>query len=198
MYWPTETLMSRSSKSDWTKRVVFRGHWAKEGGQNCKKTLESFHGAASSAAGRLRQNVHRIAPAAARTISAATRFLGTRFIDLQCAAFHIQAIEFADGFGRVVSGSEFYKTETARAPGFAVGNDASRGYLISLRGEKLLQSFVRHAKREIPNIEFCHTRFLFLSLSLFLSPKEKIRFICCLASPQKALLASSQSVKNPT
>src|SRR5208337_4070369 len=80
-----------------------------------------------------------IAAAAAGTISAATRFLGTRFVDLQGAAFDIHAIEFTDGFGSVVSGSQFHEAETARASGFAVGNDASRGHLISLGNEKLLQ-----------------------------------------------------------
>jgi hypothetical protein len=87
--------------------------------------------------------------------------LGTRFIYLQSAAFDIHAVEFADGFGSVVSGSQFHEAKTARAPGFPVSDDAGRGHLISLPNEKLLQAFVRHAKREIPNIEFCHTRFLF-------------------------------------
>src|SRR5208282_1979360 len=106
-----------------------------------------------------------VAAAAAGTIPAATRFLGTRLIHLQGAAFNIHAVEFTDGFGGVVSRSQLHKTKTARAPGFAVSNDASRGHLISLCNEKLLQAFVRHAKRQIPNIEFCHTRFLFLPLS---------------------------------
>src|SRR5208337_4999129 len=130
--------------------------------------------------------------AAAGTISATTRFLGTRFIHLQGAAFDIHAIEFADGFGSVVSRSQLHEAKTARAPGFAVSNDASRGHLISLCNEKLLQAFVRHAKRQIPNIEFCHTRFLFLSLSL--PSKEKIRFISCFA-PSKTSLPGTRGAK---
>src|SRR5208283_2647613 len=90
----------------------------------------------------------RITAATATAITAATaRFLGARFVDLQSAAFDIHAIEFADGLGGVVSGSQFHEAETTRAPGFAVGNDASRGHLISLRNEELLQRFIRHAKR---------------------------------------------------
>src|SRR5208283_4902334 len=116
-----------------------------------------------------------IAAAAAGTIPAATRFLGTRLIHLQGAAFDIHAVEFADGLGGVVSCSQLHKTKTARAPGFAVSNDASRGHLISFPNEKLLQALVRHAKRQIPNIEFCHTRFPFLTCKR----ENPIHFLLC-------------------
>jgi hypothetical protein len=98
----------------------------------------------------------------ATAVSTATGLLRTRFVDLKFAAFDIHAIEFADGLCRVDFGPEFDEPETARPAGFPVGDDAGRGYLVSLPDEQLQQAIVSHAEREIPNIEFRH----FLSLTL--------------------------------
>src|SRR5208337_2024498 len=54
--------------------------------------------------------------AAAGTIPATTRFLGTCLIHLQGAAFNIHAVEFTDGFGGVVSRSHSTKPKPRERP----------------------------------------------------------------------------------
>ena len=93
---------------------------------------------------------------------------------MQRAAFHVQAVQLADGLGSVVAGAEFHESEPARSSCFAIGDNASRRHLIAFRNEQLLQAVIGHSEGEIPNIEFCHAFFLYLSLSTFPKVQEQI------------------------
>jgi hypothetical protein len=93
---------------------------------------------------------------------------------LQRAAFHVQAVQFSDRLGRVIAGPEFHESETTRPSCFAIGNNASRRHLISFRNEKLLEAVIGHSEGEIPNVEFCHAFFLYLSLSTFPKAQEQM------------------------
>jgi hypothetical protein len=46
--------------------------------------------------------------------------------------------------------------------------------LISFRHEKLLEAVIGHSEGEIPNVEFCHAFFLYLSLSTFPKAQEQM------------------------
>jgi hypothetical protein len=74
-------------------------------------------------------------PATAAVAATTTRFLRTRFIHLQRAAFHFHAVEIADRLSGVIARTKLDKAKAARTTGFPVGNDACGGDLISFSDE---------------------------------------------------------------
>jgi hypothetical protein len=101
-------------------------------------------------------------PTASRTPTAATRSagtaavgLGTRFVDIQCAAAKFLAIQSRDGFLGFAGIGHFYEGKSARASGVTVGDQAD---LIDFAmGLKQGPQFrFRGAVREIPDKQFLH------------------------------------------
>jgi hypothetical protein len=106
--------------------------------------------------------------------TAAAKFLRTRFIDLELAALDIEAIEFADGLGGVIFGTQFDETEATGAAGFPVGDNARGADFIAFAGEQLEEKFIGDAEREIAYIEFSHI------FPLFPNDRATIRPRCCI------------------
>src|SRR6516162_1073001 len=67
----------------------------------------------------------------AETVPAATRFLWTRFVDLERTAFDIHAVEFSNGPCRVIFRPEFNKSETLRSARLPIRDHAGRDRVIA-------------------------------------------------------------------
>src|SRR5215470_16303483 len=82
------------------------------------------------------------------TMPAATGFLRTSFVDLERAAFDIQAVEFSNGLCRVIFRPEFDESVTARTARIPIRDNAGRDRLIALPGKQLHQTFIGNAVRQ--------------------------------------------------
>ena len=131
--------------------------------------------ATASAAATVTATATTTATIAAATAALRTVFTRARFVDLDGAAVHVLAMEFADGCVGFLIGGESDETESAGAAGLTVDGNHDVGHGATLT-EGVAERVFGGAEGEIPHIEFVtHTIIFLLCLSARLQAVRCLR-----------------------